>query len=141
MTWLTLGKPFNAGGTNDPYVGEIHFPDNAGDNARDNGGGVHSGQRVSREYLSEKEKKEMNAIRIRLNAQSAIALLLAALIMTLAAAPALAWEPEGNGTTPVRHTVVVSRAASHSSSGGGMIRLASPAYPMLKLRPSLARAE
>ena len=44
-------------------------------------------------------------------------------------------------TAPVRHTVVVSRAASHSSSGDGMIRLASPAYRTLKLRPSLARAE
>jgi hypothetical protein len=93
------------------------------------------------EYLSEKEKKEMKTLRIQLNGRSAVALLLAAVIMTLAAAPVLAWEPEGDGTARERHTVVVSRAASHSSSGGGMIRLASPSYRTLKLRPSLAHAE
>ena len=66
----------------------------------------------------------MNAIRIQLNSRSAIALLLAAVIMTLAAAPALAWEIEGSGRVQARHTVVVSGAANNLSSGGHMIRMA-----------------
>ena len=83
----------------------------------------------------------MNAMRIQLNRRGAIALLLTAVIMTLAATPVLAWEPEGDGRVQARHTVVVSRATKNFSSGGAMIRLASPAYRTLKLRPSLARAE
>ncbi len=83
----------------------------------------------------------MNAMRIEINRRGAIALLLAAVIMTMAATPALAWEPEGDGRGQARHAVVVSRAARNFSSRAGIIRLASPADRTLKRRPSLARAE
>jgi hypothetical protein len=58
----------------------------------------------------------MNGRGIQLNGRMAIALLLAALILVLAAAPALAWEPEGATKLQSPHPVVVKSTRYSSPS-------------------------
>ena len=81
----------------------------------------------------------MNGKGFRLNGRKAISLLLAALILVLAATPALAWAPEDGTKFQSPHPAIV-KSAGKASVGLGM-RLASPASETRQLRPSLARAE
>ncbi len=81
----------------------------------------------------------MNSRRIQINDRKVISLLLAALILVLAATPALAWAPEDRTKFQSPHAAIV-QSTEKASVGQGM-RLASPAPATLQLRPSLARAE
>ena len=87
----------------------------------------------------------MNGKGFQLNGRKAISLLLALLILTLAAAPALAWSPEDEApdfsTSPQYQRMVQINASQGSSTQGTSVRLASPASGRFQLRPSLARAE
>lgn len=81
----------------------------------------------------------MNSRRIQLNGRKTMSLVLAALILALAAAPALAWAPEDGTKFQSPHPAIV-KSTEKASVGQGM-RLASPASETRQLRPSLARAE
>jgi hypothetical protein len=86
----------------------------------------------------------MNSRRIQFNGRKTISLVLAALILALAAAPALAWEDEEGHTfqtSPQHQSVVQLNGDKDSSNQDTSVRLASPARPSFQLRPSLARAE
>ena len=86
----------------------------------------------------------MNGRGFQLNGRKAISLLLAALILVLAAAPALAWEDEERHNfqaSPQYQRVVQLNGGQGSSTQGTSMRLASPASGSFQLRPSLARAE
>ena len=86
----------------------------------------------------------MNGKGFQLNGRKAISLLLAALILVLAAAPALAWEDEEGHNfqaSPQYQRVVQLNGGQGSSTQGTSMRLASPASGSFQLRPSLARAE
>ncbi len=87
----------------------------------------------------------MNGKGFQLNGRKAISLLLAALILVLAAAPALAWSPEDEApdfsTSPQYQRMVQLNASQGSSTQGTSVRLASPALDSFEVRPSLARAE
>jgi hypothetical protein len=83
----------------------------------------------------------MNGRGIQLNGRKAIALLLAALILVLAAAPALAWSPEEGTKFQSPHPAVVKSTAHSSPSAGPGLRFASPAPATVQQRPPLARVK
>jgi hypothetical protein len=81
----------------------------------------------------------MNGRRIQLNGRKAIALLLAALILVLAATPALAYEPEEETRFQSPHPAVVKSTGYSSPWVGPGLRFASPAPGTMQQRPSFQR--
>jgi hypothetical protein len=83
----------------------------------------------------------MNSRGIQLNGRMAIALLLAALILVLAAAPALAYAPEDGTKFQSAGPAVVKSTGYSASSGGPGLRFASPAPGTMQQRPSFQRVK